>query len=161
MLRRPGVRQFVKFCLVGASSTLVDFAIYLFLMEGLHLTRLLGSLMAARLAAQSIAFTFSVTNGFIWNSLWTFKSTSSEPARRRYPKFVATNLIGLGLNLSILTLVAHAVPPSLAAFTGSLLHLHDPQGFIGKLCATAVVVFWNFTASKYWTFRERPSSAAA
>jgi hypothetical protein len=41
------------------------------------------------------------------------------------------------------------------AITSLLAHrLRDPAGFIGKIAATGVVVFWNFTASKYWTFKK-------
>lgn len=152
VLRREGVRQFVKFCIVGASSTLIDFTIYLFLIERVHLQDTVGSLTLARPLAQAISFLFAVTNGFIWNSRWTFRKVAPAPRghHRRYGKFVLTNVVGLGLNLLILNVVAHLAPPALTALLAS--HLHDPAGFIGKVCATAVVVFWNFMASKYWTF---------
>jgi putative flippase GtrA len=162
--QRRGVRQFVKFCIVGFSSTLIDFAIYFALIEYFHIqaaisplvgdAKLLGFLdaqMLGRIAANSISFLFAVSNGFIWNSRWTFRHTDREGLKARYFKFVLTNVIGLCLNLTILTLVSHVVP---AALTAMLPHsMKDPAGFIGKLCATAVVVFWNFTASKYWTFK--------
>ena len=151
MFQRRGVRQFIKFCIVGASSTLIDFSVYLLLIEGLHLQTLIGSLTLARPAAQSISFLFAVTNGFIWNNRWTFRGSGGGAVHSRYGKFVLTNGIGLSLNLLILTLVAHAVP---AAVTHLLdPYLDDPAGFVGKVAATAVVVFWNFTASKYWTFK--------
>jgi putative flippase GtrA len=149
--QREGVRQFVKFLIVGASSTLIDTAIYLLLIEKLHLQSHLGNEELGRLVAQSISFSFAVTNGFIWNNKWTFQSSSAHGRQKRYAKFVLTNLVGLSLNLVILHTVAEAVPASLS----SLLHhyLLDPEGLIGKLVATAVVVFWNFTASKLWTFK--------
>jgi putative flippase GtrA len=149
--QREGVRQFVKFLIVGASSTVIDFAIYLLLIEGLHLQSHVGSEDLGRMLAQSISFAVAVTNGFFWNNKWTFKAGGVEGAKKRYAKFVLTNLVGLSLNLSILYVVSKAVPPALS----SLLHhyLHDPEGLIGKLVATAVVVFWNFTASKLWTFK--------
>lgn len=164
VLQRRGVRQFVKFCIVGLSSTLIDFGVYLALIEvaqlqslvgrwlgGEHFLGLLDAQMAGRLLANCISFMLAVTNGFIWNSRWTFRHTDPEGLHRRYAKFVLTNVIGLALNLTILTAVSHLVPPSVSVL---LAHkLKDPEGFIGKLCATAVVVFWNFTASKYWTFK--------
>lgn len=150
LAQRRGVRQFIKFCIVGLSSTLVDFGIYLTLIELLHIQDSVG-LATGRLVAQSISFAFAVTNSFIWNSRWTFRHTDREGLHQRYVKFVFTNLIGLALNLTILTVVSHLVPPSVTAL---LAHrLKDPAGFFGKLTATAVVVFWNFTASKYWTFK--------
>jgi putative flippase GtrA len=151
ILQRRGLRQFVKFCLVGASSTLIDFSVFLFLMERLHIQNYVGSLPLARILAASCAFIVAVTNGFIWNSRWTFRKNEREGRHQRYARFVLTNVIGLCLNLLILTLVAHLVPRGVAALLDP--YLHDPAGFIGKLAATAIVVFWNFTASKYWTFK--------
>jgi putative flippase GtrA len=148
VLQRRGVRQFVKFCIVGASSTLIDFGIYLLLVEVLRIGQYLPGPVVTRTLAQSISFAFAVTNGFFWNNRWTFRAGDAAGAHARYVKFVTTNLIGLGLNLAILNAVAHLLPDTLTLF-----HLHDPRGFVGKLCATAFVVFWNFTASKYWTFK--------
>ena len=154
LLERRGVRQFVKFCIVGASSTLIDFAIYFSLIELIHLQNYVGSLELARPIAQSVSFVFAVTNGFIWNNRWTFRKSGDGGHHQRYSKFVFTNLIGLALNLLILNLVANAIK-HMPGVLPSLLtsRLQDPAGFIGKIAATGVVVFWNFTASKYWTFK--------
>lgn len=151
LAQRRGVRQFVKFCIVGLSSTLVDFGIYLTLIEVLHIQSYIG-LWNGRIAAQSISFLFAVTNGFIWNSRWTFRHTDAAGLHQRYVKFVLTNLIGLALNLTILSIVSHIVPVAVTSLLAQ--RLRDPAGFIGKLAATCVVVFWNFTASKYWTFKK-------
>lgn len=152
VLRRGGVRQFVKFCIVGASSTLIDFSIYLSLIELAHLQTHIGSVVWGRVAAQCVSFLFAVTNGFIWNNRWTFRHADTRGIRGRYAKFVITNIIGLSLNVVILNVVAHLAPPNLTSMLAT--HLKDPAGFIGKLAAIVVVVFWNFTVSKYWTFRK-------
>jgi putative flippase GtrA len=151
VLQRPGVRQFVKFCIVGFSSTLIDFGVYLFLIEVFHLQRYVGSLVLARPLAQSISFSLAVGNGFIWNNRWTFRGSGRGSTSQRFGKFFLTNIIGLALNLTILTTVAHNIPPSISGLLAS--RLHDPAGFIGKVAATTVVVSWNFLASKYWTFK--------
>lgn len=150
VLERRGLRQFVKFCIVGASSTLIDFAVFLLLIEGFHLGSRLGNPALARILAASASFLVAVSNGFFWNNRWTFRKSEEAGAGNRYAKFLVTNMIGLGLNLLILSLVAHLIPREISGLLAS--HLHDPEGFIGKLAATGVVVFWNFTASKYWTF---------
>ena len=163
VLKRPGVRQFVKFCVVGASSTLIDFGVYLSLIELLHLDHLVKSalhlqspdqaLNLARPLAQTISFLLAVTNGFIWNNRWTFRTHGEGDARKRYGKFVLTNVIGLILNLTILSLVVHTVSPGVVEWVRSMAPLKDPAGLLGKMVATAVVLGWNFTASKYWTFK--------
>lgn len=150
LLSRPGFRQFLKFCIVGASSTVIDFGVYLLLMEVAHLPRVIGAVALARTLAQCVSFSLAVTNGFIWNSRWTFRHRGGGTAGTRYAKFVLTNVVGLALNLSILQLVAHLLPQSVIGWLP--VHLNDPAGFIGKIVATVCVLFWNFTASKYWTF---------
>jgi putative flippase GtrA len=150
-LQRRGLRQFVKFCIVGFSSALIDFGVFLFLIEKVHLEQFTGSPVVTRTVAGAIAFLLAVTNGFIWNSLWTFREAGPQAAHRRYAKFVLTNTIGLGLNLLILNAVAHVVPAALVALFP--VGMKDPRALIGKVVASAVVVFWNFTASKYWTFK--------
>ena len=153
VLQRPTVRQFLKFCIVGASSTAIDFTIYMLLIERLHIDRVLGvSLMVGRLLAQFASFACAVSNGFYWNSRWTFRTEPGKDWKATYFRFVLTNTIGLALNVTILSVVSHFVPDALTnALAG---RLRDPDGFLGKVCATLVVVFWNFTASKYWTFKK-------
>lgn len=153
--RRQGFRQFVKFCIVGLSSTLIDYAIYLLLTEAFNLQRVLGvSLEASRLVAQCISFAFAVTNGFFWNNKWTFRAGDVDGAHRRYGKFIATNLVGLSLNLGILFLVSTLVASMpIVDQIRQVAHLKDPAGLVGKTAATAIVVFWNFLASKFWTFK--------
>ncbi len=163
ILKRPGVRQFVKFCIVGASSTLIDFGVYLSLIEILHLDHLVHTtlgisdpkmaLQVARPIAQTFSFLLAVTNGFIWNNRWTFRTAGEGDPRKRYAKFLLTNAVGLTLNLTILNVVAHLVPATLSATVQQFLHVKDPAGLVGKVVATAVVLGWNFTASKYWTFK--------
>jgi putative flippase GtrA len=159
LFARPGIRQFAKFCIVGATSTIIDFSVF-------NLLLLTGMSPAAAL---SCSFLVAVTNGFIWNSRWTFRANRAD-AKRQYPKFVATNLVGWFLNLSIVTLALMT-----AAYVG-LTHVHhtpaetirivafgarageQPFSFLAlnaaKVCATCVVLAWNFTASKFWTFKQ-------
>lgn len=143
--QRDGVRQLVKFCIVGGSSTIVD----------------LGSLKVLLGLANHLpwwllsAFTFclGVTNGFIWNRLWTFKHLAGD-VKKQYPMFIATNIIGLGLNL----LVSKGF---LVLLTGHLVHAggNPPSNLVltARLGALPIVVLWNFTAAKYLTFRKPKS----
>src|SRR5437667_7031517 len=92
LMQRPGLRQFVKFCIIGASSTLIDVGISYSLIYGLGMNPTL---------AKMISFLFGVTNGFIWNSRWTFRGMGSGPRHEMYVKFVLVNVVGLILNLTI------------------------------------------------------------
>src|SRR5205809_3536259 len=93
LIQRPVVRQFIKFCIIGFTSTVIDFVIsYTLIYHALHLNSTL---------AKTISFLFSVTNGFIWNSRWTFRGMGSGKKHEMYVKFVLVNIVGLILNLTI------------------------------------------------------------
>lgn len=148
-MRREGVRQLVKFCLVGASSMVLD----------LSLQALLLTLFPAMpwWLAKTISFGLAVTNGFFWNSRWTFKKVNAVSQRKQYTKFLLTNLVGWGLNLSISKIF-------LMMITGKIIHSENPPT-IYVLCAsvfaTIFVVIWNFSAAKYWTFKAPKTDAVA
>jgi putative flippase GtrA len=141
------MRQLIKFCLVGASSTVINMVILRILLIGLP--------AFPWWAAQSVAFVFGVTNGFYWNRRWTFAAQKQASAKRQMPKFVATNLIGLFLNLMIMKGL-------LIVFTGQTAHAANPEPNtvqLAQLCAIPLVVIWNFSASRFWTFRKPKEKA--
>ena len=108
--------------------------------------------------AQVISFSAAVTNGFTWNSLWTFRGLNSSRKRVQYVKFVIVNIIGLALNLAIMKVVFFL-------FTGHIINPANPSEShwnIAKAIAIVVVAFWNFFANKYWTFRpDAPAKPSA
>jgi putative flippase GtrA len=150
LLRRSGVRQLIKFCIVGASSTVVDKGLLWALTKpGQVLTR-----WAWMPWWSWIVFTFclGVTNGFIWNRRWTFRAQGHGSAQTQYTKFFATNAVGLLLNLLLTKLF-------LMMFTGQFAHPQNPDPnalLIANISAIPFVVIWNFAAAKYWTFRPPP-----
>lgn len=130
-----------KFCVVGASSTVIDKGVFWLLLKAFPLSAWWG--------LQSVAFVLGVTNGFFWNRLWTFQSDSHAPMKQQYPKFVASNIVGLGLNLLItkgflLLFIGNVKPNPL---------LNSEIIVFSSLCAVPIVVVWNFTASRLWTFK--------
>ena len=145
-LQRAGVRQLVKFCIVGASSTVVDKGLFFALMT-------FGEHNAPRVAWwmwATASFCLGVSNGFFWNRRWTFRAARDHSsAHAQYIKFVFTNVIGLILNLSFTKVF-------LILFTGQVVHNQNPDkktAIIASLCAVPIVVIWNFSAAKFWTFK--------
>ncbi len=143
LLQRRGVRQLVKFSLVGATSTVID---------KLTLWLLLRALPAVPWwMSATVSFSLAVTNGFVWNRRWTFRARGVGSAHAQYWMFLAANVVGLVLNLSITKVF-------LIAFTGQLRHIagnpRTDRILVASLAAVPCVVFWNFAASKYWTFRQ-------
>ncbi len=162
VLQRPAVRQFIQFCIVGATSTAISFGIFSWLIYGVELDRLLHNWLAGdpnlqelfqhhRLYVQVaalIGFIISVTNGFIWNSRWTFSASGRQNRKRQYLQFVLVNIVGLLLNQMIVFVVMGLLTRGKAPGQKGL------EPLMAAASATCIVVFWNFWANKHWTFKK-------
>jgi putative flippase GtrA len=131
LVRRRGIRQFVKFGIVGASGFAVNLAIFTVLqwLDPAH------AVAAHYDAIDSIAFLSGGVSNYFLNRIWTFRSTSH--AGREGAKFLSVSVLALLVNLGVSSVIA----PSLG-------HGHKTW-FIATLAAIVV----NFFINKYWTFR--------
>jgi len=146
LAQRRGVRQLIKFGVVGASSTLVNFAVLNFMLIALHQNRYVSV---------TVAFLVSVVNGYVWNKRWTFKEAQAKAVHTQFTQFLLVNLVGLGLDLLFIRLISVPLEQELHA----LRPLMDPTKAMhlatngAQLVATAAIVFWNFFANRLWTFK--------
>lgn len=141
------MRQFIKFIIIGFSSAVIDVGVNKVLMHRFDTPWLLAGV---------IGFVLGVSNGFFWNSRWTFRGLGSGRQHELYAKFVAVNIVGLILNLCIMKLV-------FIAMTGQVLLSSNPthtQWNIAKAIAIVICAVWNFGANKLWTFRHKPAPPA-
>ena len=58
-------KQWLKFCTVGASGTVINLSILITLTEGAGLHYVISAVIAIGVA---------MTSNFIWNKFWTFKT---------------------------------------------------------------------------------------
>jgi putative flippase GtrA len=146
LTRRRGIRQFVKFAIVGASSTVITFAVLNLTLDLLH---------GHRYISATVAFLVSVGNGYFWNKRWTFREAQAKAVHTQFSQFFMVNVVGLVLTWLIMRLVA-------TPMDHQLLHLRPfmPQARvykistnIGQIVAVPIVVFWNFFANRKWTFQ--------
>ncbi len=128
---RRGVRQFIKFGIVGASGFVVNLVLFTLLQRvvpnptaGLQYT-----------VIYSIAFLAGGVSNYFLNRAWTFRS--SGHAGREGAQFMAVSVLALLVGLAVSTVVA----PSLG---------HGHKTWFIATCAGIVV---NFFVNKYWTFR--------
>ena len=145
LLKRPGMRQFVKFIIIGFSSAVIDVGVNKVLMHRFDTPWLIAGI---------IGFALGVTNGFFWNSRWTFRGLGSGRQHELYAKFVAVNIVGLILNLCIMKV-------AFITMTGQIFPSTNPtstQWNIAKAIAIVIVAVWNFSANKLWTFRHKPTA---
>lgn len=150
LVRLPAVRQFAKFCIIGASSTVIDVGLLNLLV---HPTLLFAGGLHW-IPAQIISFAIAVANSFVWNSLWTFKGMGTGARHEQFIKFLLVNIGGLLLNVLVMKLVMFTVHPA-------LFHQGNPSPRLlnaAKAVAIVIVSLWNFTANKRWTFSGKPTT---
>lgn len=125
---RPVLRQFFKFGMVGVVNTLTSATVYILL------TRLVS---VTPLVANALAFVIAVSVSFLLNKNWTFRDQQRAYAKQ-YSRFFLISLVGLGLSEMII-FVMH-----------TRFGIHDLASFF---TAVLLVMFWNFFANRWWTFR--------
>jgi dolichol-phosphate mannosyltransferase len=132
---KKSYREFARFAVVGVIGTLVDLGFY----------NLLAIVFKLDIyVSRTISFTFAATNNYILNRIWTFKSKDKKIATE-FGKFFFVSIIGLLLNLGLMKL-----------FQGIVVHATNElvKKNIPVLLAIIVVLFWNYFANKYWTFKK-------
>ena len=129
--------QFIEFCVVGVSNTLIHYAVYALLVF-LRLNYVLANL---------IAFLISVTNAFYWNNKYVFKTRQGEKRSllRSFLKTVLSyGITGLGLTTVLLVLWVE------------ILHLPELLGPFLNLLITIPI---NFLLNRFWAFKTSKSKA--
>jgi putative flippase GtrA len=127
--QRSNWAQLAKFCAVGASGYVVNLLVYVALLDGANLHY--------RLAATG-SFLVAVTNNYLWNRLWTFRTDRGHFGHQGLRFLVVSVIVYVG-NLAILTLLVELG--------------------VGKIVAQAIAIVLvtpaNFIGNKLWSFRRR------
>jgi len=134
LVRRRGVRQFVKFAIVGTSGMLVNLVVFTLLQH------------ATPLAEQPARFTLNYATSFLsggvsnyfLNRAWTFRTSARGHALVQGAQFIVVSLVALAVGL----VVSNFVKPQLG------------PGHKTWLITTVAGIAVNFFVNKYWTFRE-------
>jgi putative flippase GtrA len=134
-MARRGVRQFVKFAIVGLSGAAVSFVVF-------HI--LLHFRLDLRLAF-SIGFILGGVNNYWWNRWWTFRS--SGHMGKELAQFLTVSAVALGLGI----LITGELDKHLTAF--------QLRNSLIWLCGTIGGMGVNFFFNKYWTFRHTHRAA--
>lgn len=131
LLRRH--RELVSYVFWGVMTTIVNYAVYFLLVEGLQIYYLAGNI---------IAWAVSVLFAYFVNKLYVFQSRdwAWRVALRELWQMVASRLFSLALEMGILWL-----------FVDVLL---CPHGAV-KLAANVVVVVVNYVLSKFIIFKKK------
>ena len=129
--KRRGIRQFVKFGIVGASGFVVNLVVFTLLQRIVpnHTRALQYDVI------YTIAFLAGGVSNYYFNRIWTFRSTGH--AVREGAQFLTVSTVALIVGLMVSALVS----PWLG------------HGHRTWFVATIAGIFVNFFLNKYWTFR--------
>lgn len=142
MKKQVGIIQFIKFGVVGASNTAVDWIVYY------GLSRLVLTADSQKSTAKLISFIIAVLNSYLWNTIWTFKSEYQKSVGKSsalgqksaiFGRFVIVSVIGWGVNYIVFKFV---------------LGVYPKPDVIALIFASAAAVIWNFFANKFWTYKK-------
>jgi dolichol-phosphate mannosyltransferase len=130
---RRGVRQFVKFGIVGVSGFIVNFVIFTLLqrVDPQHAQAMHYYVL------YSIAFMGGGVSNYYLNRIWTFRSQGH--AVREGAQFLSVSAIALIVGL----VTSYLVAPLFGHAYG------HKTWFVG----TVAGIFVNFFLNKYWTFK--------
>lgn len=133
VLERNSIYQFLKFCIVGLSNTLIGYVVYsLCVFLGMHY-----------LLANLVGFLVSVVNAFYWSNKYVFAKGNGE-YRSLYWSFIKTILAyastGIVLNSILLWLLIDQ------------WHISE---YLAPLLILMVTVPTNFIMNKYWSFKTK------
>lgn len=158
---RPVARQFLKFCIVGGTSFLVDAGLHYLLMfvppdrpvsvpvgewwNGVQGGAAIGFEQAQKLASPILKVPsagLAILNSFAWNRLWTFRIRGKEERVTQFARFVVVSLIGMLINVAVVGVMTNIVPG------------HPKRSWaVATLVATAAVAVWNFNGQRLWAFK--------
>ncbi len=130
------MKRFVKFAMVGTLGAAVDFSVLNLLVLGFNLPKEYANI---------ISVTCAIISNFIWNRLWTFPESRERPLHTQFGQFALVNIVGLGINQFVFLMTDKYIYESLFA--------HPFDYNVAKATAIIVVLFWNFFANRFTTYR--------
>jgi putative flippase GtrA len=121
--------KFIRFCIVGFLSFIVDFSLTYICKEKLHWNKYI---------ANTTGFLTSSIVNFVLNRIWAFNS-KDEQMTKQAVLFAISTVAGLVLGNGMVYLFA------------DLLGIHF---YIAKLISIAVMMIWNFTFNDLVIFKK-------
>lgn len=119
---------FLKYCLVGAIATIVDYSLLFGLTEFLGLWYMFSA---------TFGFIGGATTNYLLNRIWTFENNDKRIGRQ-VGIFLMIAGIGIILNNGILAVG---------------VEIFGIWYMLAKVISTAITLIWNFIGHKYITFR--------
>lgn len=120
------ILKILKFCTVGGSGMLLDFALTFLLKEKIKIHRYLSN---------ATGFICAATSNFLLNRYWTFESNNPN-VYQEFGYFFFFAVMGLILNTLFLV----------------FFEKRDFNFYVSKFFAIVLTTIWNFTTNYFFTF---------
>ncbi|MGB8647187.1 MAG: GtrA family protein [Anaerolineae bacterium] len=134
----PEVRRFIKFAIVGLIGAVVDFSVLNILVYVVGIPEEFANI---------ISVTCAVVSNFTWNRLWTFPESQEHAVHTQFGQFLVVNLVGLAINEFVFVVAKNWLFEPMFP-TNDRIALN-----VAKACAIGIVLFWNFGANRFTTYR--------
>jgi len=147
MLKSILKSRFIKFAVVGLSGTIVDVGVS-------NLLRFVFNL--AEIPSITISFVLAVLNNFHWNRIWTYPELKDKQTAIQLIKFTAISVIGYLIRTPIFTILENPILDFLAKIVRENfpVDLELIAHNISLAIVIIIVLFWNYFANRFWTYRE-------
>jgi putative flippase GtrA len=151
--KRQELTRFLKFCVVGVIGTAIDFGLFNLLHNVLGLHQVLSN---------TLSVTASIVNNYTWSRFWVYPETKDQQGGAKFVRFVIVSIMAWALNTAILWSSERWLFGTQGLFSwmvGPVAQLLGTEHTVlssnaAKVLATGIVLFWNFFANRYWTFRD-------
>ncbi|MBQ6325666.1 MAG: GtrA family protein [Clostridia bacterium] len=134
--------QFVKFGLVGVTSTAVSYGINILVLKLLQPYHLSWDYVAGNV----VAFVLSVLWSFYWNNKYVFRK--GEGQKRNLGKALLKTYVAYGLTGIVLANVLSWV----------WINVFGISKYVAPLINLVISIPLNFIINKFWAFRTQPES---
>jgi putative flippase GtrA len=141
---RREVKRFAKFATVGLAGAITHFALLNILVQLVGLSER---------QANPFGFAAAVVQNFFLNRRWTFPESRQRHAGRQLIQFAVVSVIGLLINQLVFLSVHHLLEPYWIRLVGQERLGHALSYNSALAVAIGVVLFWNFTINRLWTYR--------
>lgn len=142
--RQEEILRFLRFATVGGLGTITDVGV----LNLCHRTFGLSLLLA-----NTISFLAAVIQNFLLHRRWTFPPQTGLDTRIQLLKYTGTSLIGLGISQLVFLGVYDLLQPFWELWLGTTPMTRTVSINFAKVVSIGIVLLWNYTSSRIWTFR--------
>lgn len=126
---KRAIRQFWKYCVVGASGYVINFGVFSIFYGFAHIPYFM---------AATFSFMVAATNNFLLNKYWTFSNPQGQVATQA-GRFVIVSVASWAMNMVLLV---------------TLIEVFSFNEYIAQGLSISAVTVLNFTGNKLWSFRQ-------